>query len=113
MSQQEFEDYIRRATDDALFLRERAEAAEKQRDKYAAGIHALVSERGYWASLVNRLANIIIDGEISSNDLDLANDAIAKALPFLADYDEAVDGWVEKGKNDAARWLGIPDSNGW
>lgn len=112
MSQQEFEDYIRRATDDALFLRERAEAAEKQRDKYAAGIHALVSERGHWASLVNRLANIVIDGEISSNDLDLANDAITKALPFLADYDEAVDGWVEKGKNDAARWLGIPDSNG-
>ncbi len=41
-----------------------------------------------WASLVNQLANIIIDaagkdGYISSNDLDLANDAAMKAVKYL------------------------------
>ncbi len=36
-----------------------------------------------WASLINSLACIILDGELTSNDLDLANDAIKEVNPYL------------------------------
>ena len=45
---------------------------------------ARVSEqRDEFARLVNSLASIIIDDEISSNDLDTANEAIRQVLPYL------------------------------
>jgi hypothetical protein len=43
---------------------------------YAAKLHR-------WASLINSLACIILDGNPSSNDIDLANDAIKEVLPYL------------------------------
>lgn len=48
----------------------------------------VAQEIAAWASLVNRLANIVIDaGEagdfVSSNDVDLANEAIQKAVKYL------------------------------
>jgi hypothetical protein len=36
-----------------------------------------------WASLINSLACIILDGDPSSNDIDLAEDAIKEVLPYL------------------------------
>lgn len=43
-----------------------------------------ILEREYeWAALVNRLANIILQNTISSNDVDEANEAIELALPYL------------------------------
>ncbi len=36
-----------------------------------------------WASLINSLACIVLDGKPTSNDLDLANDAIKEVNPYL------------------------------
>lgn len=45
--------------------------------------YCLLEERKELASLVNSLANIVIDGDISSNDLDVANDAIDRVVDLL------------------------------
>lgn len=46
-------------------------------------IPQLLHRQRDWASLINRLATLVINGKRSSNDLDEANEAIAEVLPFI------------------------------
>lgn len=56
------------------------DGAESLKQAYQFGVD---EQRRRWASFINSLACIIIDGEITSNDLDLANDVIEEVVPYL------------------------------
>lgn len=51
--------------------------------KQIAQIPQLITLRAEWASIINRLANLALDGCASSNDRDYAEDMIKMVLPFL------------------------------
>ena len=45
---------------------------------------AELEEQQYkWAGIINRLANLYIDGALSTNELDYANEMIEKVSPYL------------------------------